>query len=232
MTSPNEALTALEQQNAIAEQLTQDRSALGKRMMEVLQTRGEVIIAKWGLYGATPGLMGSYTPGQRLTQSTVPVPIGRGNYVALRHPFLSPSDDEAKYTVELIKTKVSGPGYCVVEPELSKHYEAGTSMAEHDRADKLSYTEDDVIAGYFSANRWSRRSSGLEIAGQPEFAASQLEAVSTLVTYIEDALEPIGEDWQRVAKKLPYEPRIANDVRIREGANTVGDLNVHDFYFS
>lgn len=226
MTSPLEALAALEQQKAITEQHSQREIELGQRMLQVLQTRGELLVAKWGLYGGTDGLIGSATPGKRITQSTLPVPIGDDSFVALRHPIDVLSQDKPAYAVELIKTSFHGQEYCVIEPEISNRHEPGSFMAEHLREQELRFTEDEVIAGFMKQNKWKNVTARLDIGAKDDSSPERLEAVTTLVDHIETSLEPLSEDWQRITSKLPYEPKLPNDWRMREGTNHIRDLDI------
>lgn len=224
MKSPLEAMAALEREQAAVAEQQHSSLAVGQRMLDVLATHGEILIAKWGLYGGTPGLVGSANPGRRITQSTMPTALGDGSFVALRHPIWTGYDDLPNYDVELVSTRNSGLDYCSPTAEPSGRHEPGSRMAEYERERGITYTEDTVIAGFFKNGRRNKE-PGLEISGSREYSADQKDAVITLIDHIESSTRPIGEEWTRTVKKLPYEPIIGGSA-LREGASLVADVEL------
>jgi hypothetical protein len=181
-------------------------------MLDVLQARGGLFIARTGWYGGKPGGLGSGHLGRRITQSTTPVSLGDGNFVVLRHP-LSVSNEPG--AVELIKTPSSGPGYCVIEPELSGDLKADSLMAEYIRQRDLKFTEDDVIAGYLVRGRDE---------DHRDYAPDYQIAVAALVDHIETSLAPLDPAWTRITNKLPCIPVVDSGLPLREGSNELSAL--------
>lgn len=225
MSSPAEsALEVLRQSQSAREMEAQTQAELGQRMLRVLRERGELLFGKWGLYGGTDGVIGSAERGQRVTQSTLPVPIGIGTLVALRHPLQN--EPTTQGLVELVQTTQWGAEYCMQVKEKTGRIHPDNIG----RVDPMDYIfsdlETDIIATAFS-----RSTRFVSSKTQPDFVrmhksgteptADEALALNALLDHIETEIEPIDESWLRADL-----PKIRTYLPVNElyGVHSIRDM--------
>lgn len=74
---------------------------VGAYAVDVLRSKGEIAFTTWGLYGGTPGLIGSANEGILIAQATPSVAVD-GAHVALRDTSKEP------HQVQLVRTATDG----------------------------------------------------------------------------------------------------------------------------
>lgn len=94
--NPVEAFYILQESMIGAEAIAERKAQLAEYTSNVLREKGGLLIARSGMFGGTPGLMGSADPGVLLRQATEPVRLD-GAYVALRD-----KDEERSDKIELL----------------------------------------------------------------------------------------------------------------------------------
>lgn len=95
---PTEAVRVLQDTMIGAEAIAERKTQLAQYASEIIRTRGELLIARNGMFGGVDGRIGSANSGVMLTQATKPVLLG-DIYVALRD-----KDEERSHAIELVFT--------------------------------------------------------------------------------------------------------------------------------